>query len=240
MEPKNKLSILIPSYNEERTIIEVLNKIFSSTLTDDITKEVIIVDDGSTDQTSILLTNYISKNKELPLQVYRHKKNSGKGASVRLAVTKANGNIFVIQDADLEYDPAEYNKMLAPIIAGHADVVYGSRFMGEGPHRALFFSHTLANKLLTSLSNVLTGLNLTDMETGYKMFNAEIIKKIDLREKRFGFEPEITAKISRIPNIRIYEVGIAYYGRTYSEGKKIGWKDGIKAFWCIIKYNVFR
>lgn len=240
MSSSNKLSILIPCYNEERTIIEVLDKVFTVTLINDTTKEVIVVDDGSTDQTPILLNDYISKNREFPLQVYRMQKNSGKGACVRLAAFKASGNVIIIQDADLEYDPLEYNKMLTPILAGHADVVYGSRFIGESPHRALFFSHTLANKLLTFFSNILTGLNLTDMETGYKMLSAEIIKGIDLHEKRFGFEPEITAKISKIPNIRIYEVGIAYYGRTYSDGKKIRWKDGIKAFWCIIKYNIFR
>lgn len=238
MEGKNRLSILIPSYNEAGTILAVLDKIFTIDLIGYTEKEVIIVDDGSTDETYSLLTEYNVRNKTVPLLVYRQDKNSGKGACISLAIAKATGNIVVIQDADLEYDPADYNKMLSPILSGHADVVYGSRFTGEGPHRVLFFMHTIGNKILTFFSNLFTGINLTDMETGYKMFRSDIIKQIKITEKRFGFEPEVTAKISRIPDIRIYEVGIAYYGRTYKQGKKIQWTDGVRALWCIMKYNL--
>jgi glycosyltransferase involved in cell wall biosynthesis len=170
--------------------------------------------------------------------VIHHATNMGKGASLRSAIEKISGDIVIVQDADMEYDPDDYNKLLYPIITGHADVVYGSRFMGSGPHRVLFFFHTLGNKFLTFLSNLFTGLNLTDMETGYKMFRAEILKQVIIKENRFGFEPEITARISRIKNIRIYEVGIAYYGRTYTDGKKINWTDGFRAIWCILKYNI--
>ncbi|MBX3255539.1 MAG: glycosyltransferase family 2 protein [Chitinophagaceae bacterium] len=240
MEEKNKLSILIACYNEEKTIIAILEKIFSIELTGNTFKEVIAVDDASTDQTYNLLTNYLSKNQDYPLQVYRQERNSGKGACISLAANKATGNIIVIQDADLEYNPENYNDLLKPIIDGFADVVYGSRFIGNGPHRVLFFSHTLGNKLLTFLSNLFTQINLTDMETGYKMFRSEILKKISISEKRFGFEPEVTAKIANIPGIRIYEVGISYYGRTYKDGKKIRWTDGVHALWCIAKYNIFK
>lgn len=239
MEAQIKLSILIPCYNEERTIVAVLDKIFAVSLIGAVSREVIVVDDASTDRTYELLTNYVSQNKELPIYVHQHQKNSGKGTCICTAADKANGHILVIQDADLEYNPEDYNRLLKPIIEGYADVVYGSRFTGSGPHRVLFFSHTLGNKLLTFLSNLFTQINLTDMETGYKMFRSEVLKKISLTEKRFGFEPEVTAKISRIPNIRIYEVGIAYYGRTYKEGKKIKWIDGVNALWCIVKYNIF-
>jgi glycosyltransferase involved in cell wall biosynthesis len=240
MKEENKLSILIPCYNEERTIINILEKIFAVTLMRDTTKEVIVVDDGSTDQTNRLLTEYITGNPGLPLQLYRQEKNKGKGSCICLAAARATGDIIVIQDADLEYDPDEYNKMLAPILDGHADVVFGSRFSSGAPRRVLFFLHTIGNKLLTFLSNIFTGLNLTDMETGYKMFKSEILKSIALKEKRFGIEPEITAKVSKLPNIRIYEVGISYYGRNYKEGKKIDWKDGLYALWCIIRYNIFK
>ena len=240
MKEENKLSILIPCYNEEKTIIKILEKIFSVTLIGGIAREVIVIDDGSTDQTSRLLTEYQIKHPELPLQLYRQGKNKGKGASISLAAGKATGNIMVIQDADLEYDPKDFNKMLKPIVDNHADVVYGSRFVGEGPHRVLFFLHTIGNKILTFLSNLFTGINLTDMETGYKMFRTDTLRKVTITEERFGVEPEITAKISRIDGIRIYEVGISYYGRTYSEGKKIRWTDGIYAIWCILKYNIFR
>ncbi len=240
MKEENKLSILIPCYNEEKTIIDILEKIFAVTLTDDTAKEVIVVDDGSTDQTNRLLREYLTKNPERPLQLYRQEKNDGKGSCICLAVAKASGNIIVIQDADLEYDPKDFSKMLEPIVNDHADVVYGSRFVGEGPHRVVFFFHTIGNKILTFLSNLFTGINLTDMETGYKMFRTDILRKITITEKRFGVEPEITAKISRINGIRIYEVGISYYGRTYKEGKKIRWTDGVYAIWCILKYNIFK
>jgi glycosyltransferase involved in cell wall biosynthesis len=239
MEVNNKLSILIPCYNEEKTIISLLDKIFSIILTGDTGKELIIVDDASTDQTHTLLMAYLDKNTHLPIQVYQQEKNCGKGACIRIASENATGNIIVIQDADLEYNPEDYNSLLKPILDGHADVVYGSRFRGSEPHRVLFFFHTIGNKLLTFLSNLFTQLNLTDMETGYKMFKAVIFKKINLKENRFGFEPEITAKISRIKGIRIYEVGISYFGRTFEDGKKISWKDGVHSIFCILKYNLF-
>jgi len=200
-------------------------------------KEIIVVDDASTDNTSLVLKNYTEQHPGV--KIIRQTKNSGKGAAVKTALQSVTGDIIIIQDADLEYDPGDYNKMLRPVVDGFADVVYGSRFTGEGPHRVLFFFHTIGNKFLTFLSNLFTGLNLTDMETGYKMFRKEILQQINIKEPRFGFEPEITAKISRVKNIRIYEVGIAYYGRTYTEGKKINWADGFHAIWCIFKYNIF-
>jgi len=233
-----KLSILIPCFNEKDLITKTIQNILDVKLNYEIEKEIIVVDDGSTDNTFESLQLFIKLSQQ-PITIIRNKKNSGKGQSIKTALEKATGDIIIIQDADLEYSPSDYNKMLPPIIDGHADVVFGSRFVGDGPHRVLFFFHTIGNKFLTFLSNLLTGLNLTDMETGYKMFRAEIIRQINIKENRFGFEPEITAKISRIKNIRIYEVGIAYYGRTYLEGKKINWKDGLKAIWCILKYNIF-
>ena len=200
-------------------------------------KQIIIVNDGSTDNTADAINKFCERN---PLVIPIHQsKNTGKGAAIRAGLQKTDGDIIIIQDADFEYDPNDYNNMIQPIFDGHADVVYGSRFMGVGPHRVLFFFHTIGNKFLTFLSNLFTGLNLTDMETGYKMFKADIVKQIRIKENRFGFEPEITAKVSRIKNIRIYEVGIAYYGRTYSDGKKINWTDGLYAIWCILKYNIF-
>jgi glycosyltransferase involved in cell wall biosynthesis len=239
MEAENKLSILIPCYNEENTIIKLLGKVLDVVLINGTGKEIIIVDDASTDQTYALIEAYLLKNAGLPIQFFRQNKNSGKGSCIRLAATKANGNIIVIQDADLEYNPEDYNLLLNPILDGHADVVYGSRFMGSGPHRVLFFFHTIGNKFLTFLSNLFTQLNLTDMETGYKMFKADLLKSVNLKENRFGFEPEVTAKISRIKGIRIYEVGISYFGRTFEDGKKINWKDGLHALYCILKYNLF-
>jgi len=233
-----KLSILIPCYNEMDFVTLTIKKIIDVKLDYPIEKEIIVVDDGSTDNTFESIQNFITTSQQ-SIIIIRHEKNSGKGNSVMTALQKASGDIVIIQDADLEYDPADYNKMLRPIIEGHADVVYGSRFMGEGPHRVLFFFHTIGNKILTFLSNLFTGINLTDMETGYKMFRREVLKQIQIKEKRFGFEPEITAKISRIKNIRIYEVGIAYYGRTYKQGKKIKWIDGFAAIGCILKYNIF-
>ena len=234
-----KLSIIIPAYNEEKTIHFILNKIKNVNLINDIEKEIIIVNDFSKDNTESAIQNYINTNPELTISYYRHEVNKGKGAALHTGISKATGELLIIQDADLEYDPEEYNLLLKPILDGHADVVYGSRFISGKPHRILFFWHTIGNKLLTSLSNMLTNLNLTDMETCYKMFKTEIIQKIPLQEKRFGFEPEVTAKISRVKNIRIYEVGISYYGRTYEEGKKISWKDGFRAIYCMIKYNIF-
>lgn len=233
-----KLSIIIPVYNEEAFICNVVNKVASVHLNYDIEKEIIVIDDASTDG-SIKLLKDCSKNFNQTIHLFSQPKNLGKGAAIKAGIMHSTGDIIIIQDADLEYDPREYDKLLQPIMEGHADVVYGSRFSGNGPHRVLFFFHTIGNKFLTFLSNVFTGLNLTDMETGYKMFKADILKKIRIGEKRFGFEPEITAKISRIKGIKIYEVGIAYYGRTYKEGKKIKWTDGLHAIWCIFKYNLF-
>ena len=233
------LSVIIPAYNEARTIHLILDKLKSVSLINNISKEIIIINDFSTDTTEEAILNYKLQNPELAIQYYKHDKNKGKGAALHTGIKKATGEYLVIQDADLEYDPAEYNDLLKPIVNGFADVVYGSRFMGGNPHRILFFWHTLGNKFLTTLSNALTNLNLTDMETCYKMFDTKIIQSIQLQENRFGFEPEVTAKISRVKNIRIYEIGISYYGRTYEEGKKIGWKDGFRAIYCILKYNIF-
>lgn len=233
------LSIIIPSYNEANTIHFILDKIMKVELPDEISKEVIIIDDFSTDNTESVLSSYIQDNPNLNIQYFKNKGNMGKGFSLRKGIENATGEFLVIQDADLEYDPEEYRDLLKPVLNGNADVVYGSRFMGNNPHRILFFWHTIGNKFLTGLSNVFTNLNLTDMETCYKLFNTKMIQSINLKENRFGFEPEITAKISRIPKIRIYEVGISYYGRTYAEGKKINWKDGVKAIYCVVKYNLF-
>ncbi len=231
------LSIIIPAYNEGRTVHFILNKIKEVQLTNGIKKEVIIVNDCSKDNTEEAILNYKSENPELNLQYYKHEVNKGKGAALHTGITKATGEYLIIQDADLEYDPQEYNLLMAPVLKGFADVVYGSRFMGGNPHRILFFWHSIGNKVLTTLSNMFNNLNLTDMETCYKLFHTKTIQAIKLNENRFGFEPEVTAKIAKIPNIRIYEVGISYYGRTYEEGKKIGWRDGFRAIYCIIKYG---
>lgn len=235
----NTLSIIVPAYNEEKTIHLILDKIKEVTLLNNIKKEVVIVNDCSKDNTSLAINTYIKNNPELNISYYEHEINKGKGAALHTGIAKATGELIVIQDADLEYDPKEYNDLLKPFYVANADVVYGSRFIGGNPHRILFFWHTIGNKLLTFLSNALTNLNLTDMETCYKMFRREIIQGLDLKEKRFGFEPEVTAKISKIKEIKIYEIGISYYGRTYAEGKKINWKDGFRALWCIMKYNLF-
>lgn len=234
-----KLSIVIPSYNEAKTIHFILDKIRTLQLVNDIEKEVIVVNDCSTDNTNDEIEKYINQH-TFPISYHSHSINQGKGAAIRTGIQRATGDFIIIQDADLEYDPVEYNILLMPIINGHADVVYGSRFAGGRAHRILFFWHTIGNKFLTFLSNMLNNLNLTDMETCYKLFRADIVKNIHLEENRFGFEPEVTAKIARIKNIRIYEVGISYYGRTYAEGKKINWKDGFRAIYCILKYGLFK
>lgn len=234
-----KLSILIPAYNEASTIHLILDKIRNVKLIDQLEKEIIIVNDCSTDNTKEAIEQYMTNHQELNIQIYNQEINKGKGAAIHKAIELATGEFLVVQDADLEYDPEEYNILLKPIMQGMADVVYGSRFMGGNPHRILFFWHSIGNRFLTRLSNMFTNLNLTDMETCYKMMNTKIAQGLQLKEKRFGFEPEVTAKLSRVPKIRIYEVGISYYGRTYEEGKKIGWKDGFRAIYCILKYNLF-
>jgi len=233
------LSILIPAYNEASTIHQILDKIVNVELVNSTLKEIIIVNDKSTDNTKEIIENYIETHQETNIELHNLEENQGKGAAIHKGIELANGDYIIIQDADLEYDPAEYNLLLPQVLDGVADVVYGSRFTGGNPHRILFFWHTIGNKFLTFLSNVFTDLNLTDMETCYKLFRSDIIKNIKLKEKRFGLEPEVTAKISRIPGIRIYEVGISYYGRSFYEGKKIGWKDGFRAIYCILKYNIW-
>jgi glycosyltransferase involved in cell wall biosynthesis len=234
------LSIVIPAYNEGRTIHLILNKVKDVKLPEGVEKEIIIVNDFSKDNTEEAIVNYKVANSQLNIQYYKHEFNKGKGAALHTGIKEAKGDYIIIQDADLEYDPEEYNILLKPILLGMADVVYGSRFIGGKPHRILFFWHSIGNKMLTTMSNMFTNLNLTDMETCYKLFRADIVKGLSLKEKRFGFEPEVTAKIARIKDIRIYEVGISYYGRTYEEGKKIGWKDGFRAIFCILKYGLFK
>jgi len=235
-----KLSIIIPVYNEERTILQVLNKLVTIKLIQSVERELVIVNDNSTDNSEKIILNFKQENPKTEIQYFKHEKNKGKGAALNTAFSKVTGDIVIIQDADLEYDPEEFNRLLKPILDGFADVVYGSRFKGSNPHRALFFWHTVGNNFLTFLSNMFSNLNLTDMETCYKMIKKEIIQSIQIKENRFGIEPEITAKISKIKGVRIYEVGISYYGRTYEEGKKIGWKDGFRAIYCILKYNLFK
>lgn len=235
-----KLSIVIPAYNEATTIHFILNKIKEVNLINSIEKEIIIVNDCSSDNTEKTIQNYIKENVDLNIKYLKHNLNKGKGAALHTGIQNATGEYLIIQDADLEYDPSEYNILLKPVLDGFADIVYGSRFIGGKPHRILFFWHTIGNKLLTFLSNMFSNLNLTDMETCYKLFRTSIIQNIKLKEQKFGFEPEITAKISRIPKIRIYEVGISYYGRTYDDGKKIGWKDGVRAIYCILKYGLLK
>jgi len=234
-----KLSIIIPAYNEGNTIKQILDKVVNVKLINNTDKEIIIINDKSTDNTRVIIESYIKDHSESMIILYNLEKNQGKGAAIHKGIESANGDFLIIQDADLEYDPEEYNLLLPPVLDGNADIVYGSRFIGGNPHRILFFWHTIGNKFLTFLSNVFTDLNLTDMETCYKLFKSDVVKNIKLKENRFGFEPEVTAKISRIPGLRIYEVGISYYGRSFYEGKKIGWKDGFRAIYCILKYNIW-
>lgn len=235
----NTLSIVIPAYNEGKTIYKILDKIKAVNLINSMSKEIIIVNDASKDNTEDAILEYKKQNTDINIQYYKHEINKGKGAALHTGIREAKGDLIIIQDADLEYDPQEYNILLKPILDGFADVVYGSRFMGGNPHRILFFWHSIGNKILTFISNAFTNLNLTDMETCYKMFKAQYVKSLHLKENRFGFEPEVTAKISRVKGARIYEVGISYYGRTYAEGKKINWKDGFRAIYCILKYNIW-
>lgn len=235
-----KLSIIIPAYNESKTITTVLDRINEVKLINNIEKEVIIVNDCSTDNTEAVVQQYRAHHTSHTIIYLKHPKNQGKGAAIHTGIAQATGEYLLIQDADLEYDPGEYNALLKPIVNGYADVVYGSRFMGGNAHRILFFWHTIGNKFLTTLSNMFSNLNLTDMETGYKMFRTDLILQIPLREKRFGFEPEVTIKMARLPGVRIYEVGISYYGRTYKEGKKIKWKDGVRTVWCVVRYGLKR
>ena len=237
-----RLSIIIPAYNEEKTIALILDRINEVKLIRNIEKEVIIVNDCSNDNTEQTIQNYFSGNSQLTINYFKylkHSTNQGKGAAIHTGIPEATGEYVLVQDADLEYDPGEYNILLKPIVLGSADVVYGSRLMGGNPHRILFFWHSIGNRVLTFLSNMLTNLNLTDMETGYKLFRTDVIQRIPLHEKRFGFEPEVTAKVAMVPGIRIYEVGISYYGRTFAEGKKINWRDGFRAIYCILKYGLF-
>ncbi len=231
-----KLSIIIPAYNEEATLEKIVDAVRSVKLMNDITKEIIIVNDCSSDGTARVIDKIVAD--DTSIVSVSHEVNKGKGAALHSGIASATGDFLIVQDADLEYDPNEYNLLLKPILDGFADVVYGSRFLSGKPHRILFFWHTAGNKFLTFLSNAFSNLNLSDMETCYKLFKTPIIKSLKLKEKRFGFEPEVTAKIARIKGIRIYEVGISYYGRTYEEGKKINWKDGFRALYCILKYNL--
>lgn len=236
---KNTLSLIIPAYNEARTIEDMLDKILKSITFNNISTQLVVVDDASKDETLNCVAAWHKRNPEVQLVSIASQPNRGKGFAIRKGIEAAEGDYILIQDADYEYDPRDYPKLLAPVLDGMADVVYGSRFIGGNPHRILFFWHSIGNKFLTSVSNIFTNLNLTDMESGYKLFKREILQSITLKENRFGFEPEVTAKISRIKDIRIYEVGISYYGRTYAEGKKINWQDGFRAIWCVLKYNLW-
>lgn len=233
------LTVIVPAYNEGKTITVILEKLCNVQLIHNIRKEIIIVNDCSKDNTAEVVRQFIAEHPTCEIRLLEHEVNKGKGAALHTGIRYATGDYLVVQDADLEYDPSEFNLLIKPITDGFADVVYGSRFMGGKPHRILFFWHSIGNQFLTFCSNLFNNLNLTDMETCYKMFRSDIVQGIVLRENRFGFEPEVTAKIARVPNVRIYEVGISYYGRTYAEGKKINWRDGLRALYCIVRYGLF-
>jgi glycosyltransferase involved in cell wall biosynthesis len=234
-----KLSIIIPCYNEASTICVILDKIAESQLAFNIEKEIIIVNDCSNDDTDLMVKEYIEDNPGMPIKYVTHTVNLGKGASVHTGISFAGGDYILIQDADLEYDPSEYGLLLEPVLSGHADVVYGSRFIGGSPHRILFFWHTLGNKILTFFSNLLTNMNLTDAHTCWKLIPTRLIRQIELREKRFAFDAELNAKIIHTSKLRLYEVGVSYYGRTFAEGKKIRFKDAARSIWCLVRYSVF-
>ncbi|MBK9459391.1 MAG: glycosyltransferase family 2 protein [Sphingobacteriales bacterium] len=234
-----KLTVIVPAYNEEKTITNILNKLNDVVLIGGIQKEIIVVNDCSGDNTEQMVQAFIANNPNCDIKYYKHEVNKGKGAALHTGIAKATGDYLIVQDADLEYDPNEFNLLVKPILDGFADVVYGSRFVGGRAHRILFFWHSIGNAFLTHLSNAFNNLNLTDMETCYKLFRRDIVQNLSLKENRFGFEPEVTAKIARVPDIRIYEIGISYYGRTYAEGKKINWRDGFRAIYCIVKYGLF-
>lgn len=233
------LSIVVPAYNEGRTIALILDKLNELQLIHNIQKEIIVVNDCSRDNTEEAVQQYIKDHPGCNIQYYKHEVNQGKGAALHTGIAKATGEYVVIQDADLECDPEDFNDMLVPVVRGMADVVYGSRFLGVKPRRVLSLFHTYVNQFLTFLSNIFTGFNMTDMETCYKLFDTKMIQQVKLVEKRFGFEPEVTARLSKIKDLRIYEVGIAYYARTHEDGKKIGWRDGVRAVYCIVKYNLW-
>jgi glycosyltransferase involved in cell wall biosynthesis len=234
MKDDHTISIVIPCFNEAHTLEGLLDAVRAAPVE---RKQIIVVDDASDDGTAVLIRDRLAEKIDI---VIHHERNQGKGAALRSGIAAATGDIVIIQDADLEYDPNEYPHLIKPILDNKADVVYGSRFLGHAPHRVLYFWHYVGNRLLTLLSNMFTNLNLSDMETCYKVFRRNVVQSIKIEENRFGFEPEITAKLARISGIRIYEVGISYYGRTYAEGKKIGWKDGVRAIYCILKYGLFR
>ncbi len=239
MEVK-KLSVLVPAYNEENTIQTILATLSKVVLPNNIEMEIIVVNDCSKDQTAIKLQEFIDGHPQLNIRAFHHEVNKGKGAALHTGIKNAGGEFTIVQDADLEYDPNEFSILLKPVLERGADVVYGSRFSGGNAHRILFYWHSIGNGFLTSVSNMFSNLNLTDMETCYKLVRTDIIKSIKLKENRFGFEPELTQKLAKIKGIRIYEVGISYYGRTYAEGKKINWKDGVRAIYCIVRYGLFK